>query len=296
MQIAVLLNRGSGTMRSLDPEAVRATVAAGIAAGGHSVTVDLADGTGLRDRVDALVAEGRVEAVVVGGGDGTVSSAAGRLAGSGIALGVIPLGTMNLFARSLGMPTDPEEAAAALARARVDRVDIADISGRSFTHQVSFGIQPRMAKVRSGSDYGSRAGKILATARALMRVFRRPVAMHLDLRIDGELRTLDATGLVVSNGAYGSGHLPFADDPADGRLGVYACTSADWKTLVGLTTDVVRGTWRDNPAIEAFGGARVEIDADPARLWATIDGELEQVTLPAVIGKRRLALSVLRPA
>ncbi|WP_181704720.1 diacylglycerol kinase family protein [Chthonobacter rhizosphaerae] len=297
MKIRVFLNRHSGTMRSLGIEAAERVIIPELERAGHAVTVEGVTGESLAQRLDAVVAEAKAgggpKAVVIGGGDGSVSTAAGRLAGTGVALGVLPLGTMNLFARSLGMPIDFEEAVRTLATAEPRPADIAEVNGRLFIHQLGFGVQPHMARVRRRALVGGKAGKLFATARALFTVFRRPRVMRLTLVEDGTETPVAATGLVVSNSLYGAGHLPFADDPADGRLGVYVCTSRAFGDLLQLTTAVVRGTWRDDPRISVTSATDLVIKGRSSTLAVTVDGELERVDLPARVMKRPGALTVL---
>src|SRR5690606_23560315 len=113
MRLRVVLNARSGTLRDLDPDEVAARISDLCRAAGHDATVVAAAPDTVPAELRAAAAAD-IDAVIVGGGDGTVSSAANLLAGTGKALGVLPLGTMNLFARDLDLPTEWEAALAAL--------------------------------------------------------------------------------------------------------------------------------------------------------------------------------------
>src|SRR5207244_13653059 len=80
--------------------------------------------------------------VVAAGGDGTVSTVAGALAGTRSALGVVPMGTLNHFARDLKVPIDVAEAAKAIVQGRETRVDIGEVNGRVFVNNSSIGLYP----------------------------------------------------------------------------------------------------------------------------------------------------------
>ena len=93
---------------------------------------------------------GELDGVVVGGGDGSVSGAAGMLAGTGVPLGVLPLGTLNHFAKDLGMPADPEAAAAPIARPpRARSTSARSMAGYSSTIRCS-GAIPTWSPTASG--------------------------------------------------------------------------------------------------------------------------------------------------
>jgi len=294
MDCIVVLNRDSGTMKTIDPDAAAGTVRERMAAHGHTVEVRLLDSGSCSDGLDAAV-EAAPEALIVGGGDGTVSSVAAKLAGRDTALGVIPLGTMNLFARTLRIPLGFEGAVEALATARVAWADLAHVNGRPFIHQVSLGLQPEMVRRREESSYRSSLGKKLANVRAFLGIAREPPRLDLTLTVDGRSRPVRATGLVVTNNRYGKNHLPFADDPADGQLGVYHSNAERWTDLMQLATDLVLGSWQDNPAIETDSGERVTIAARSGGRDATlsIDGELVTLAYPLEVTKTRRAIRVL---
>ena len=92
----------------------------------------------------AQAKRGEIDAIVVGGGDGSVRTVAGVLADTGVPLGVLPLGTLNHFAKDLGIPLKVEQAAAAIAAGHTRNVDIAEVNGKTFINNSSIGIYPYM--------------------------------------------------------------------------------------------------------------------------------------------------------
>ena len=103
MRIAVVINAASGS--ALGRDAIEAEVARHLAAHGLDAIIVPEHEDGLLARLDAAVAQG-ADAVVVGGGDGTITAAAARLMGGTAALGILPLGTMNMLAKDLGIPLE----------------------------------------------------------------------------------------------------------------------------------------------------------------------------------------------
>src|SRR6185503_7523507 len=101
MRLTLLLNRNAGTLRTLDPDQVLAEIAEIFRAHGDEVIAEALDGAETIAAIERNCAGDGPDVIVVGGGDGTISAAAGAVAKCGKTLGILPLGTMNLFARSL---------------------------------------------------------------------------------------------------------------------------------------------------------------------------------------------------
>ena len=122
MKLAILLNCSGGALQK-NPDLVK-QVEQAFSATGLEARVEALEPDALQSRAEALVASKEVDAIVVGGGDGTVGAVAGLLAGSDIALGVLPLGTLNHFAKDAGIPADIEAASATIAEGHIRRFDL----------------------------------------------------------------------------------------------------------------------------------------------------------------------------
>lgn len=277
-KVFVLLNSGAGTIRGEDDEAVIAKVERTLIAAGHEVEVVLAGGRELQGALAERLARDPPDAVVVGGGDGSVSGAAATLCGSDIALGVLPLGTMNLFARSLGMPLDLDAALKVLATsARRRKIDLGEVNGRLFTHHVSMGLQPRLVAMREKTDYGSRIGKILATLRALLMVMTNPPRLTVRVTLEDKTFDLETPALVVSNNLFGPDHLPYADELDRGELGVYICTSHRPADVLQVTLEALLGAWHQRGRVKTLTARSMTVERRSRRrrrIVATVDGEL----------------------
>lgn len=294
---AAVLNAGAGILRGRDPDEIVRAVKQGFSEHGHEIDVTLTEGSSIRREIEARAGDGSLEALIVGGGDGTVSTAAALLQGTDMLLGVLPLGTMNLFARSLGVPLAFEQALPAVAGGHAAKADIGLMNGRPFVHQVSFGLQPKLVRLRESMQYGSRGGKILASMRAFLIAMRRPTVLALQAEIDGKPFDLETPALAVSNNLYGPGHLPYADDIDGGVLGVYALTSSHWRDIAQATADATLGNWHSNPQINIFSAREVTVRRRHRRvLTVSIDGELKRVGGPLHIEIKPGALNVILPA
>ena len=298
MQIHTILNQDGGTLKTTDLDLFSKLIEDEFRLHGHFATVERVEGAGVEAAI-ALAAEREdIDVLLVGGGDGTVSSAAGALMNHKVALGILPAGTMNLFARTLQIPQSIEAAVAALADGTIIEVDIATVNGTPFIHQFAVGMHARMVRMREKFDYGSRFGKMFATTKALVATLRRLPIVEAEIDIDGETRRIRTPALAVSNNVYGDGHLPFADDPRGGKLGVYIIETRDVRAVARLTLDILVGGWRRNSSLKVYAAKKVVIDyrGRDHRHRAVCDGELRDLDAQSVVEIHAKALRVLVPA
>jgi diacylglycerol kinase family enzyme len=296
VQFVAVLNPDGGTLRSLDIDAFTGRLKQLLEEAGHGVEVRVASGS----RIDAALAEaaaGPAEVVMAGGGDGTVSAAAARLMHTGKALAVLPAGTMNLFARGLGIPGSLEEAIAAFASGEIRAVDVASANGRPFVHQFSIGMHAKMVSLREKMQFGSRLGKIRASLQAMIATFLDPPSMKVSLTIgDAEILTR-ATGVAVSNNLFGDGHLPYADRPDGGVLGIYVTVAHQRSQLLAFFLHMLRGRLHANPHVEIHEGEKVVLRllSRSGKRRCVIDGELLPLERETMLEIHPKALNVLVP-
>jgi diacylglycerol kinase family enzyme len=295
MNITLVLNGKAGTLRGKDPVAIADGIAARFRSHGHKVVIQVRPGREAVEAISRICRERSCDALVVGGGDGTISAAAAAAAESGVAIGVLPLGTMNLFARSLGIPLDLDAAAEALATADRTSVDIGLVNDRYFIHHVTLGLHPRLIRVRERRSYGSRLGKIWASVQAWWIVLRQPRLLSARLTIDGEHLERRTAAILVSNNPLGDGHLPYADDLRQGRLGAYVATARRWPDLLQLTAQITLGGISETPLLESWKAERLDIEIPHGPATASVDGELTELEMPMRLSVRKRGLTVLRP-
>lgn len=118
--------------------------------------------------------------IVAGGGDGTVNDIAGKLAGTDIALGVLPMGTLNHFAKDAGIPLNLEAAVRNLFIGQLLKVDVGDINGRVFVNNSGAGFYPHFVPRRTGATGTRQASGMLALRVLVRRYFRLRMKLHMD--------------------------------------------------------------------------------------------------------------------
>src|SRR5688572_8348109 len=131
MRIRAIINARAGTLINADHETFARVIGERLRTGGHDVQVDMLEPEELERAVDEAVASD-IDVLVITGGDGTIKAAAAKLVGKQIALGIIPLGTLNRLARDLNLPFDPAEAASVIAQGQPRAIDVADVNGHIF--------------------------------------------------------------------------------------------------------------------------------------------------------------------
>ena len=140
--------------------------------------------------------------VAAGGGDGTVSAVAAALVDSNAPLGVLPMGTLNHFAKDLGVPLDLEDAVRTLFTGRQARVDVGEVNGRVFLNNSSVGLYPQIVREREREQAHGRT-KWVAFAHATAHVLRRGVTLHVGIEDDRDgAGLLDTPFLFIGNNPY----------------------------------------------------------------------------------------------
>lgn len=297
MKIAIVLNRAGGTLRSLDADTVAEDCLREFVDAGHDAETRVVAPEDVEAAIKAVSDDGGTDALVVGGGDGTVSAAAAALAGGDTALGVLPLGTLNLFARSLGIPIGLEPAVRALACGTVRSVDLGEVNGTRFVNHVSHGPNPRVIRLREVGGYSSRLGKLAGDVAAWLRVTRRPRPLRIDASAGEHYVRREVSMAVVANNPFGEGfgHLPHSDDPAAGTLALYLSGSLTRGELLTMSAAAMLGQWRENPLLDMVTATEIEIRTSARRIVASVDGELVRFRPPLTYRCLKGALSVLVP-
>lgn len=297
MRCIALLNRDGGTLKTTDLGDLSRQIEVSFRAAGHEIDVEVIGSSDVETTLDRLGADPAIEVILAGGGDGTISAAANMAWRSDKVLGVLPAGTMNLFARSLGVPLTLTAAIDALAQAPVARCDLGLIDDRPFVHQVSIGLQADVVHEREKNRHPSRFAKILASLRAYLRALFRQKSFRAQLTINGAPHKGRFSFLVVSNNVYGDGHMPYADRLADGLLGVYSAAPLSPLAGVRLGADLARGAWRSNPDLDFKPAQEVTVHLTRfiRRRRGLIDGELLRLRSKSEIRILPGALKVLKP-
>lgn len=246
----------------------------------------------LNDVVRAVVANG-APMVIIGGGDGSLSGTIDELVGKNCVFAILPLGTANSFARTVGLPLDLDGAVAVIATGRRQRIDLGMINGDYFVNAASIGLSPLIGEtVPHGlKRYLGRTGYLLWALRCAIR-FR---AFRLVINDGEKERRMWSTEVRILNGSHHGGvELSDNADIASGEIIVQAVVG---RSLLRLAADWYAKFFRlrDRDAhTEEYRGTMFSLETRP-KLAISIDGEVVAST-PAAVKVAAGAVDIAAPA
>jgi diacylglycerol kinase family enzyme len=278
--LTVLINREGGAA-SAAGDKLSDQVGAAFEKAGGSADVQLLKA----DEIDRALtrAAKRGARFVVAGGDGTIAAAAQALAGRKTELAILPLGTLNHFAKDLGIPVELDDAAKLAVNGRAQGIDVGEVNERRFVNNVSVGLYPFM--VRDRDDIRERRGwpKWLATVPAgwgaLSRL--RHHRLHIDLE-DGKQPVVTPL-LFVGNNRYSldSGSVGSRASLREGKLAIYAVKRSSRAALLWFGARALIGLADHARDFAAVGESLAfTVAASGRRIEIALDGEVTQMQSP----------------
>jgi diacylglycerol kinase family enzyme len=292
----VILNAGAGPPSNGGNE-MRAKVAEAFNSVG--ISADIVEVPG-GDRLIATVRKAlhkNDQTIIAAGGDGTVSAVAGEIAGTGRTMGVLPLGTLNHFAKDIGIPLAIDAAVRTLANGRTKPVDVAEVNGRVFINNSSLGIYPRIVVHRDRQQHQLNRSRWSAFGWATVLAFRQFPFLRLRICVEGRELHRRTAFLFVGNNEYvmsgfgigGRSHLN------GGKLGLYLTHRTGRFGLLRLALHALFGRLSQAKDFDAFTVDEATIESRHKRLLVATDGEVTQMQPPLHYRCRPGALRVIVP-
>lgn len=296
MKIRAIVNKSGGTLNGAEDEEAR--IVAAFAAAGVDADVRMTDSADIHDALKEAAAAPGLDAVVAGGGDGTLSCAAGHLAGTGRAFGILPLGTLNHLARDAGIPAKLEEAAKVIAAGHIQEIDVAEVNGRVFVNNSAVGLYPDMVMLREHEQEKLGRSKRMAMLSASLKSlthFRRHKLWISAPGLEAPVRT---PLLFVGNNRYqvnlfGLGKREQLDA---GELCLYAIRAGSRLRLLWAGIRGVFGKLDQQRDFITAYVSEAEISSDRGTLVLSADGETVRMETPLRYKIRPKALRLIAPA
>lgn len=296
MTLAVVINAASGTAQRYGADQLRDLVS-GVAREARGELVDVR--VVPPDQLQPVLRKAAQEhdEVWVGGGDGTLRTAADLMVKRKGTLGVLPLGTMNLLARDLNIPLEIENAVRALGNAEVAPIDVGRINDSIFLNKSALGLYPEMIVDRERRRRLFGITKWPAMMKAAWRAVRRHRMMEITIEHHGQRREIVSPALVVAVGAYEfrAAKLFTRSDLQSGELTLYVSHEKTALGSAGQLAKLFLGTLDTDPELETIRADSIVIDFQRPKPVAN-DGEVEMLSGPIRYAVARQALKVRMPA
>jgi len=291
-EIPVILNGRAGG-GSANAEALRAALAD---AGLEARINTFARGEEIRKLARRALKE-RPAVLVAAGGDGTVSAVADVVRGTGTALGVIPAGTLNHFAKDLGIPLDPAAAARVIAAGRRVGVDVGEVNGRGFINNASLGLYADLVRKRQRQQRHLRRSKRTAMLWAALEVLGRSRLLDLRLELEDRVQACRSPFVFVGNNDYVlEGFEIGKRERLDaGMLNVYTTRRTSAAGFFGLALRALVGRLRQADDFVEAAVRTLRVESRRRRLLVATDGELHAFDTPLEFRIRPRSLQVIVP-
>ncbi len=289
----VIVNAGSGTD---DKSGVRQQLADAFAAAGINARIRVARNG------DELVSLGRqalrsgAQTIVAGGGDGTISAIAAIVAGTEARLGVLPLGTLNHFAKDLGIPLDLAGAVRNLVTGRTAQIDIGEVNGHVFINNSSLGIYPRLVRMRERIQRQG-LSKWRAFAVALYTVLRRYPLVAVRLIAGGQRFVRRTPFVFIGNNEYETASFRMGGRKGldGGRLSIYTAPVRGRFELFRLFVKAFFGRIGEQDNFDVLSATEVSVETRRRTIHLALDGEIKRLRTPLKYRVRPAALRVIVP-
>lgn len=215
----------------------------------------------------------QIDLVIVGGGDGTLNTVVNSLVEHQLPLGILPLGTANDLARTLGLPLAIADACQVIAAGHSKAIDLGKVNGRYFFNVASLGLSVEITQqLTKGAK--QRWG-VLAYGLTALRVLSQTRPFHATIRANGEELTVKTLQVAVGNGLYYGGGLAISADATidDECLDLYSLNVQHWWQIFHLLLHLPKGHQKLLPWVSTLKAQSIEVITRKARDINT-DGEI----------------------
>ncbi|HEX3128926.1 MAG TPA: diacylglycerol kinase family protein [Thermoanaerobaculia bacterium] len=293
-RVLAIINSEGGTVRRGDFDA--ATIQGMFREAGVEADVRFVPG----DQVDATASEAvrsGADAVIAGGGDGTIRCVASHLAGRSIPLGVLPLGTLNHFARDLGIPVEIPDAVKVIAEGETRSIDVGEVNGEVFVNNSVLGIYPPVVQQRDREREELDRNKWVATLTAALKVLPRNPLLRVRIRAEGMDVERHTRFLFVGNNEYEMNAFTYSarSREPDGTFHLYVARTRGRLGMVGLLFLGLVRDLKTTELVDCWTLPELTIETRERSVPVYLDGEVIVLESPLRYRTRPGALRVLAP-
>jgi diacylglycerol kinase (ATP) len=247
-------NRKSGKADNAIDGAVKVLTASGM----NLIEEDSEDPSHINELIKQY--HGRVDTVILAGGDGTMSSAAGSLSAYGLNLGILPTGTANDLARTLKIPESVEAAAAVIANGRLHPIDLAKVNGHYFINAAHIGLGVNVNRALT-DELKSRWGRF-SYARSLIDAFKAMRPYRANIVCDGDEFSIRSIHITVANGRFYGGGMALSKEASvdDHKLRIFSLEPQSFWSLLSHGVVVLGGQLKGREGVWLRSGENLRIE------------------------------------
>jgi YegS/Rv2252/BmrU family lipid kinase len=263
----------------INPHARQGEACAGVdeklASAGLEIVTGTREGESIRQAIERQRSD--VDLVIIGGGDGTLNEAIPALIEAQLPLGILPLGTANDLARTLGIPPGIDQAIEVIARGQPKAIDVGCANDAYFFNVASIGLSVDVTR-ELRPEAKKRYGVFAYLFTSFHTTFRaRP--FHAEIRTPEQTYHVKTVQITVGNGRHYGGGMTVAEDAAidDGLLDLYSVEVDHWWKVFWLTPTLMRGTQEKSAWVRTLRGSSFEI-LTRRRRPVNADGEMSTYT------------------
>lgn len=244
-------------------------------------------------RILKAAAAKRGATLVAAGGDGTVQFTAAIARDTRATLGIVPLGTLNHFAKDIGVPLDIAGAAATIKTGKVATVDTGDVNGHIFINNSSIGLYPQSLRTRK--KYRHRVGNVPSAILGIIKVLARPRRYRITVHVDGKRMTCRTPFVFIGNNSYTVRGNEFLNRVSltEGRLAVYIIKAKKPWHVARLFVMTLFSKKRRTPDLDVYYATDCTIKNRHKRLPVAFDGEVATLATPLVYTTKPKSLRVI---
>ena len=293
MAFTVLINKNSGSVAQHGVEALSDKLFTAL--GDDLKTLEL---LAPEDFADALKSIEPGTDILVGGGDGTIRTAAAIFKDRKIPFGILPLGTMNLFAKDLSLELDPFKLAEMYKKFKPVQIDAANVNGELFLCNAMIGIPSEIAKQREENRSSETFIKWLGLVKSGLNKLATGHALPLSLSHHGLTEHKWIKAAIIANNEYedAAGVGTFKKKSlSDGKLSVYTVNPEGTLESIALLSKLALGSWKDMPSLEFFDVKNLKINTYRNRVNVLLDGEIYRLRGPLSFTSEPGGLTILIP-
>lgn len=292
-----IINTESGTARILDMNQFEVFLKKKLKHHKINGRIRFCSAAAIEDAIRSAILE-KPAAITVGGGDGTISSSAGLLQNTGIALGILPMGTFNLAARDHGINPDPEKAIEQLCQARINTVPLLRINTYPCLCTATIGFYPRLMKLMNQIRHTRWWFKSLQIVWNSVIYFTRCPAYRFSVSINGNIKQYKSRIMIIIPGSYQDtiGLIPQRDTRFPDSISFYIFRHLGRSAILRSIIYFISGRINKNPDVKIVNADTATINfKNKKQIKLMIDGEVLLLGNPLRTELKHDSLKLLLP-